>query len=747
MTRILRRLIPLLACLIPLLVTVPDTAAHGYLIRSIPQDRATLERPPTRLQYWFSEGLEPRFSRINLRNQAGEVIAEGAVDAADDTLLKLRVPTNLPDGAYIVELAPAFASDGHVIVESRVFFVGNEVGGVQGEGASTSAIPLEVIWKALLYNGVFLLFGTYLLYAYVLVPVWGSEKYPQGLLPPRVMRRLAQIVWGAIALTFAGSLLALVQQTMVFFNVGAEQAITGSLWQIVLSGSRFGDVWNARLFFLLILVLSQGAAHVFADRYPKSVRSFWTANVWVAALVVGAQAVNSHAAGSLVWPWVAILVHWLHTLAVAFWLGGIAALMFLLPVALAPYEGATRWQALRPVMKRFSRYTVSAALITITAGMYLAGNYLFAPADIATTYGAALGYKLVMVALLLLMGALHHIALRPHLLDYVPDNVHQVAAWARRFTGSIRLETLVALLAMGSAALLSATPTPEPAFLDKQVQTPVATQQVADYTVQVSVIPGGPGVNTCDVVVRQRDTDDTVTGLDVQVQFAAPERGVRGSWHTAEAVDSGLYVTAGDDIDRGGRWWTLVDIFSDDGTLTRAAFEWDISDDAAVIQLISPTPANGLTGVLLLLALAYALYPSLRALVHRMDTSPLTLLVVGLSVLLSLTLIPGSVWLLEENTRRVNQQLNPPPQQINPILPDNESVQQGEQLYNAHCLAWQTDSDFLVLLRGIGTMRDDTLFTITAEGWRDMPPCDDTLTESERWHVVNYARTLRTRAD
>jgi putative copper export protein len=561
------------------------------------------------------------------------------------------------------------------------------------------------------------------------------------------MRRLSWIVWGAIALTLAGSLLALVQQTMVFFNVGADQAITGGLWQIVLSGSRFGDVWNARLFFLLILVLSQGAAHFFADRYPKSVRSFWTANVWVAALVVGAQAVNSHAAGSLVWPWVAVLVHWLHTLAVAFWLGGIAALMFLLPVALAPYKGATRWQALRPLMKRFSRYTVSAVLITITAGMYLAGNYLFAPADVATTYGAALGYKLVMVVLLLVVGALHHIALRPHLLQRVPESIQRVAEWARRFTGSIRLETLVALLAMGSAALLSATPTPEPAFLDNQVQTPVATQQAGAYTVQMSVIPGGPGVNTYDVVVRQRESDETVSGVDVQMQFAAPERGVRGTWHTAEAVDSGLYVTAGDDIDRGGRWWSLVDIFTDDGTLTRAAFEWNISDDAAVIQSVSPTPVNALTGFLLLLALGYALYPSLRVLVHRLDTSPLTLLVVGLSLLLSLALIPGSVWLLEQNALRVNQQLNPPPQQINPLLPDNDSVQQGEQLYNAHCLAWQTDSDFLVLLRGIGDMRDETLYDITANGWRDMPPCDDTLTESERWHVVNYARTLRTRAD
>jgi putative copper export protein len=62
-------------------------------------------------------------------------------------------------------------------------------------------------------------------------------------------------------------------------------------------------------------------------------------------LLIGAQAVNSHAAGSLVMPWNAILVHWLHALSVAFWVGGIIALTFVLPVAMRPYEGDARWQA------------------------------------------------------------------------------------------------------------------------------------------------------------------------------------------------------------------------------------------------------------------------------------------------------------------------------------------------------------------------------------------------------------------
>ena len=104
------------------IVTVLSLAqAHGYVVRAIPADRSTLERPPTRLQYWFSETLEPRFSEINLRDQSGTVIATGGVENGNPSRLQLRVPAGLPNGAYIVELRPAFASDGHVIAESRVF--------------------------------------------------------------------------------------------------------------------------------------------------------------------------------------------------------------------------------------------------------------------------------------------------------------------------------------------------------------------------------------------------------------------------------------------------------------------------------------------------------------------------------------------------------------------------------------------------------------------------------------------------
>jgi copper transport protein len=724
-----------------LLGIAQSVSAHGYIVRSIPQDRVVLERPPTRLQYWFSESLEPQFSTINLRNQAGEIVATGGVDAEDDRLLSLRVPGDLPDGAYIAELRIAFASDAHVVVESRVFFVGVEVGGFSGESAANTARPLEVIWKALLYHATYLMFGAAAVYAYVLVPVWGNARYPQGLLPPRVMHRLNWLMGIGLVWAVAANILALLQQSMIFFNVDALTVLRGGLWQIVRVGSRFGDVWHFRMFMLLIIGIFYGAGLYYGRKYPKVVRSFWTANVWALVLLIGAQAVTSHAAGSLILPWVAFFVHWLHTLAVAFWIGGIAALTLILPVALEPYAGDARWQALHAVMQRFSRYVVGMVLVVITTGIYSATNWFYTPSDVATSYGAALGYKLVMVALLLFVGLLHHVALRPQLMKEFP--LHQFVMWAQGFRFSLWLETAFVVATLVLAALLSATPIPEPEFLQETIETPSSTQQVGDYNSQMTIAPGGTGINTVDILLERNG--QPVNDATVEVQFVAPERPIRSSWLSAEFAENGLYVVASDAINATGSWQTLVDILDSDGNLTRAAFAWEISENAAVIQSRPPSLLNVLALIAVVVSVAYVLYPSARSLGNRLEWTQVNVVVSGGLILITILMIWFIIVAFERQRAAVQLELNPPPQIVNTVLPDIDSVAQGEILYQAHCPSWDESADLEGLINRLELMRDDDLYAVLENGWRDLPACDSTLSETERWHIVNYIRTLRER--
>lgn len=752
----------LLLPIIVLMIYVNPIQAHGYIVRSIPEDRSMLQRPPTRLQYWFSEGLEIRFSGINLRDQSGEIIASGGVDEHNHTLLTLQVPPDLLDGAYIVELRPAFASDGHVVAESQVFFVGEEIDGIEGQSADDTAIPLEVVWRTVMMMANMLTFGVTVLYSAVLLPAWGSQSYPVGGLPPRVMRRLRNTLIGAIGLAFTANILALLQQSMAFFNASAIQVIQQNLWQVVQIGSRFGDVWTFRMVLLTFIAVLIFVSEYYRDMMPQLTRGIWNGLAWMGALLIGLTMVTSHAAGSIMLPWVAITVNWIHALAVAFWVGGVMALILILPIALEPYEGDARRQALMVVMPRFSRLVTFMVGIVIITGLYNALNWFVTPADLATSYGRSLAVKLVMVLLLLFVGGLHHIALHPNLavkmerlLSFggmlpislrlrIIDGFYNLIRRVSGFSRSLQLEVVVVIITLGTVALLSATPIPEPEFLQTTVETPTLTQTIGDYTITSAVIPGGLGVNTYDTVVS-RD-DEPLSDVAVFLQMVNPETAKRGEWVLTEQVETGLYVTAGDDIDAIGTWWTLIDIIDADAIITRVAFSWDISDEASILQSRDPQFIHiiillCITGLLLTI-----IYPTMKRLYLKLEVTPITGMIAISVTVGSIGLLVISAQLIDDQQRVYEATLNPLPVQINTVLPDADSLKRGESLYNDHCLVWQGESsDFRALRNQLDDVRDEFLYTVTIDGWRDLPPCDGDLSDIQRWDIINYFRTFEAR--
>ena len=701
--------------------------AHGYVLRAIPADRVTLQRPPTRLQYFFSEALEPRFSEIHLRDATGAIIASGGVDPRNHALLTMPAPANLPDGAYIVELRPAFASDGHVIAESRVFFIGEEVGGVSGGRANDQAIPMEALWRAALNLANFVFFGGSALYALVLLPAWGSPQYAAGL-PPRVMRRLRLAVVAALILAIAANIVALVQQSMVFFNADAGQVIAQSLWQVVLIGSRFGDVWTFRMVLLLFSAALLFAAWFYRDLFPWLSAGLWRGLPWLGALFIGASMATSHAAGSLVLPWMAIAVDWLHALAAAFWLGGLLTLTLILPVALNPLDAEGRQTALRAVLARFSRLVAPLVALIIISGVYNALNFIAAPSDLDSGYGRALGMKALLIAPALLMGGRMRLALR------------RGSAVSMR---PLRLESALTLAILLAVAWLSATPVPEPALPAVEIETPRATQIVGDYQITAAILPGGPGVNTSDIVIESEG--EPVNDARVHWQLIDPARDKRSDWQLAEHVESGLYMAAGDDIDRAGMWRMLVDINHADGTTSRAAFRWDIRADAAVLASLPPSPLHILALLGVAAMLVYLALPAARRLVAALQLTMASLAIALVAVAVSVAVMVGGALMIAQQQREYELTLNPPPLVVNSVLPDAESLARGAALFESSCPHWREDDDFDSLLRRMASSRDEFLFAVAKDGWRELGKCESELTDTERWHVVNFLRALETR--
>ncbi|MBE2272288.1 MAG: CopD family protein, partial [Anaerolinea sp.] len=695
---------------------------------SIPENRAVLERSPARVSYWFSEDLEPEFSTITVRDSAGTVIADGGVAPESDSLLTARLPSNLPDGAYIVDLRLAFASDGHVIAESRTFFVGAASGGVSGTGTESSVVVPEVLWRAALLISTLLLFGTFTTYALVLVPAWGSSTYPAGWLPPRVINRLAWIIGVSLLGAFVASIAALLQQTSVFFGADLGRVIGDGLWNVVRIGTRFGDTWNARLLLLGVIAALFGASLYFRRENPALLRPLWVASAWGMALVLGAWSVSAHAAGSLTLAWVALISDWLHGMASGFWVGGLAALTLVLPVALQPYTGESRRTALLAALNRFSPIAATGLIVVVTTGVYNALNWFYRPADLATGYGGSLAIKLLLVALLIGVGAVHHMALRRY------ERFLNLTRRAREFLPTLRLESGLVLAVLIAVGWLSATPPPDPDLAGETLPAPRLSADVNGYTLSASITPGGPGVNTYDVVITRDGAP--VDGLTLRAQFADPARDWRGEWHLLEDVGDGLYAAVGDDLNQAGAWWTLIDVAD-----ARTAFTVSIDPAAAVIQQRPPNVAQLAALLTVIAALGYAAYPLARRVYKTLDLSPaavtVAVITVGACAVISVVGMVAAFAVQQNYAATVS----PPPSIVNTVLPDQASLDRGTALLTAACPAWLADSpDLDALAERLGRTRDEDLFAMTRDGWRGLPPCAD-LTETERWDVVNTLRS------
>jgi hypothetical protein len=258
--------------------------------------------------------------------------------------------------------------------------------------------------------------------------------------------------------------------------------------------------------------------------------------------------------------------------------------------------------------------------------------------------------------------------------------------------------------------------------------------------VTASITPGGPGPNTYDIQVQR--AGQPVDGLDVRVQLVNPALERRGVRHLAEGSGDGLYVAAGDEIARAGEWWLLVDLADVTGETNRAAFVIPIREEAALQLTRPPNVFNLLALMLVTGAVVFALRAAAGRFWRWLKPSPLGLLVAALAIGLAAAAIVGAVWLSALSAAQTEASLYPVPQRANPTLPDAESLRRGTAALDAACGWAAQPRDLQGLIERLDRLRDEELFAFTSEGWRALPACAADLSDTDRWDIVNYVRSL-----
>ncbi|MFF3305177.1 copper resistance CopC/CopD family protein [Streptomyces sp. NPDC002908] len=364
-------------------------SAHAALTGSDPQDGAVVATAPAEVTLTFSEQIAMGDDSIRVLDPSGKRADSGAprdLTSGGAVRYGVQLHSGLPDGTYTVAWQ-AVSADSHPVSGAFTFSVGapseTTVALPSGEAGGGLVGALYGIARYTAYAGFILLAGGS---AFVLA-CW------QRGAGARPLQRL--VVRGWIALT-AATLVMLLLRSPYTGSGKLSDAFDLDGLQAVLD-TKPGAALVSRLLLLgasaLFIAVLFGAYAKREDEKEKQDLTFGlaTGGAVIATGIAGTWALAEHASTGIQ-PGIAMPVDVLHLLAVAGWLGGLAALLVALYRTPDITGGAVR---------RFSRLAFGSVLVLAATGLYQSWRQVGSwSALTGTRYGQLLLIKVALVAVL-----------------------------------------------------------------------------------------------------------------------------------------------------------------------------------------------------------------------------------------------------------------------------------------------------------------------------------------------------------
>ena len=269
----------------------------------------------------------------------------------------------------------------------------------------------------------------------------------------RLRRRLSLLGWASLLLALVSGLGWLLVLAAKLSGQPLDAVLPQGVVTIVLSRTRFGQVWLARFVLAMLLAIC-----LFARQRWRARAVNW-AGLALAGGVLGSLAWAGHGGATPGRPGeLHLAADILHLLAADAWLGSLIPLALLL--AEARRIGDPDWAALaRRAVRRFSVLAAASVAILFAAGLvntwFLAGTV---PALIGTLYGRLLLGKIAIFATMVTFGAVNLLRIGPRL---APIAGGRPAIWAAA-VGHLRrnalIEAALGLIVLAIVGLLGILP-------------------------------------------------------------------------------------------------------------------------------------------------------------------------------------------------------------------------------------------------------------------------------------------------
>ena len=467
--------------------------------------------------------------------------------------------------------------------------------------------------------------------------------------------------------------------------------------------------------------------------------------------MVYAVSLTSHAAARLdAIPFYSDIIH---VLAAVAWGGGL--LFFaVLPWGLLRGDLDHHIRLVGRLVRRFSALALGATVALATTGAVATFLHVYGPEALAITpYGRALLGKLVAFTVVLSIAAAHLLVISPALTRqarrYVPG---MAARHLRRLQILVQVEAGLILGGMVLAGVLTTyTPAERPGHIVGQTWE----RRVGPLDMRLNMAPTNDvGGVAFDVGLSARNGQPVPTGTAVSLYMRMVDHDMGLSDMAAEPTGGGRYTAAGL-VSMAGDWQVEVTVHPPEAAALRTTVDFTADTGArdigrlrrvelAAVAIFPLNLASFTLGVLLAALAVFTLWASQRRRLPLWSAPVgLALFACGAGLCLRVVLVDAY----------------PTSYLANPTPSGPSVVQQGEALFRTHCASChgsegRGDGPAAAALAGppadltaehVDDHTDGDIFWWLAHGMAGtaMPGFEQTLSETERWQLIRFVRSLR----
>ncbi|MDM5356881.1 copper resistance protein CopC [Peribacillus sp. ACCC06369] len=495
--------------LFSLLLYPAMASGHATVISSNPSPNEAMDTLPEKISIQFSENIQPAFHSLEVFSQDGDKIKiqDSTISEQSEKILVAKWKGTIDEGIYYIKWR-VVSSDGHPIEGTIPFQFGESAGLSDQENSDVNAGFPNFI-------NVFLQSLQYICFAALTGILFFQLSLMKDSRLFEASRRASLYLWLSYAGLAFSIFFSLPLKVTIDAGVGWTDAFNVSYIKEVLNATNFGTIWIVEILMLLLLFLV-----IYFMLENSLIKSLPFVTIIIIAGLMVCKALTGHTA-AVPNQVLAVLMDFLHLLSMALWLGGLMALLVILP-GLADRQPVQEdkktyyWS----IIQRFSRWSFLFVIILIVSGIYSSLQHVpTIHSLINTTYGQLLLAKIGLMLVMIVFGGFHFLRGKKQ---------------TKKLGYSVGMEFGLGIIILLVAALLTNVQTAmsSPGPIEKTLQTDenneitlmVTPNEVGDNLIQVDLSNGGKPIAEIEQLTITMQPVDTPGG-EIKLQMQEKNKG------------------------------------------------------------------------------------------------------------------------------------------------------------------------------------------------------------------------------